>query len=232
MPGQIVNVSNDQAISEVALKCGDPFFKDFPKNIYSQSVYRAEREIAHQYGIMDRVWTYTNIDGTSPVTIAPLNFRGVWRVVVTTADDLEEEYEQRKIDEVLDNDSSDTASTNFFYSIIYNANQYELFYTWPAVNDEITVYYVSGIAGEEDYEPLDENGEENAIPVLPNKYFEEIVRRAVRYMAKLGIAQFDGLKAQRYSRVLNIYTKRPDEAMDSSLERDRPWIQIKPLQYP
>ena len=52
MPGQIVNISNNQAISEVALKCGDPFFRDFPKNIYSQAVYRAEREIAKEYGTL------------------------------------------------------------------------------------------------------------------------------------------------------------------------------------
>lgn len=232
MPGQIVNVSNDQAISEVALKCGDPFFKDFAKNIYSQAVYRAEREVAHRYGILDRVWTYTNITGTSPVVIAPLNFSAAWRVTITPADGEEIEYTQMQLDAILDNDSSPTAIENFYYAIIYNANQYEINYTFPVEDDLITIYYVSGIAGEEDYEVLDNEGNVNAIPVLPNKYFEEIVRRAVRYMAKLGIAQFEGLKAERYSRVLNIYTKRPDEAVDNSLERDRPWILIKPLQYP
>ena len=46
MPGQIINISNSEAIAEVALKCGDPFFKDFPRNIYSQAVFRAERHIA------------------------------------------------------------------------------------------------------------------------------------------------------------------------------------------
>lgn len=232
MPGQIVNVSNDQAISEVALKCGDPFFKDFPKNIYSQAVYRAEREIAQRYGILDRVWTYTNTDGTSPIVVAPLNFKSAWRITVTPDEGTEQEYTQMQIDDVLDNDSSATGSSNFYYAIIYNANQYEIYYTHPDTDDALTVYYVSGIAGEEDYEYYDEEGNENAIPVLPNRYFEEIVRRAVRYMAKLGIAQFDGLKAERYGRVLNIYTKRPDETADNSLERDRPWIQIRPLQYP
>ena len=101
MPGQIVNVSNDQAISEVALKCGDPFFKDFPRNIYSQSVYRATREIAKEYGIMDRTWSYTNTDGTSPVEVAPLNFNGPWRVAVTPSDGDEQVYTEVKIDDIL-----------------------------------------------------------------------------------------------------------------------------------
>lgn len=35
MQEQVILVSNDSALSEVSLKCGDPFFIDFPKNIYS-----------------------------------------------------------------------------------------------------------------------------------------------------------------------------------------------------
>lgn len=232
MPGQIVNVSNDQAISEVALKCGDPFFKDFPRNIYSQAVYRGTREIAKEYGIMDRTWTYTNTAGTSPIEIVPLNFNGAWRVTITPADGDEQVYDERKIDDVLDNANSDTASTNYYYSIIYNANKYMLYYTWPEEDDSITIYYQSSIAGEEDYEYYDSEGNENAIPVLPNKFFEELVRRAVRYMAKIGIATFDDRKGEKYARILQIHTKRTDEKAESNLERSRPWIEIKPFQYP
>lgn len=232
MPGQIVNTSNDQAISEIALKCGDPFFKDFPRNIYSQAVYRAERSIASEYGIMDRSWSYTNTTGTSPITITPLNFRGAWRVVLTPDGGDEVEYVERTVDEVLDNADSPTAATNYYYSIMYNANQYELYYTWPDEDDAITLYYVSGIAGEEDYDTYDSEGNENAIPVLPNKYFDETIRRGVRYMAQLGVAQFDGEKAQRYGRILSIYTHRADDSADHSLERDRQWIIVKPFQFP
>ena len=233
MPGQIVNVSNDQAISEVALKCGDPFFKDFPKNVYSQAVYRGTREIAKEYGIMDRIWSYTNITGTSPLNIAPLNFTGAWRVAITpTGDTIERVYTEVKLDSIIDNADSDTSTTNYYYSIIYDANQYTFYYTWPAEDDVITIYYVSSVAGEEDYETLDENGVPNAIPVLPNRYFEELLRRAVRYIAKLGIATFDDRKAEKYARVLQLHTKRTDEKQDMTLERSRPWIEIKPFIYP
>jgi hypothetical protein len=228
MAGQIVNISNDEAIAEVALKCGDPFFKDFPRGVYSQAVYRAERGIAKLYGIMDRVWTYTNTAGTSPINITPLNFNGAWRITVTPDDGSEQNYTEMKIEEVLDNADSSTAASNYYYSIIFNANQHTLHYTWPTADDEVTIYYTSSIAGEDDYEELDDEGNVQAIPVLPNKYFEEVLRQAVRYMAKVGLATYDGVKGEKYSKVLQIYTRRRDEVEERHLERSRPWIEIKP----
>ena len=195
--GQIVNISNEEAIAEVGLKCGDPFFKDFPRNIYSQAVYRAERGIAKKYGIMERTWTYTNTDGTSPIAIVPLNFNGAYRVTVTpvsTEDEtgVETNYSERKIEDVLDNADSTTAASNYYYSIMFDSNQRMLYYTWPVADDEIKIYYTSSISGSTDYEGFDEEGNEQAIPVLPNIYYEEVLRQAVRYMAKLALAKFDG----------------------------------------
>jgi len=229
--GQIVNISNEEAIAEVALKVGDPFFKDYPRNIYSQAVYRAERGVAKKYGIMDRTWTYTNTDGTSPIVIVPLNFNGAYRITVTpvsTEDEtgVETNYSERKIEDILDNADSSTASSNFYYSIMFDANQRMLYYTWPVADDEITIYYTSSIAGSTDYEGYDDEGEEQAIPVLPNKYYEEVLRQAVRYMAKLSLAKFDGIKAERAMRVLRAYTRKTDEVEERHLDKSRPWIQI------
>ncbi len=230
MTSQIVNVSNNEAIAEVALKCGDPFFKDFPRNIYSQAVYRAERHIAKLYGIMDRKWTYTNTAGTSPIVLNKLNFNGAWRVTVTDTDDAEQNYIEKKLEDVLDNADSSTAASNYYYHVHFDANQHMLYYTWPVADDRITVYYVSSIAGSDDYAELDDEGAAQAIPVLPNKYFEEVLRQAIRYMAKLGLATFDDRKAQRYGRVLQVYTRRRDEVEERHLERSRPWIEITPWQ--
>ena len=228
MAGQIVNLSNSEAISEVALKCGDPFFKDFPKNIYSQSVYRAQRKIAKDYGIMDRIWAYTNTLGTSPIQIIPLNLNGVWKIDITVVDGEAIEYSEKKLEDILESDStSDT-----YYHIMYNANSNMLYYTNPAVDDAISIYYTSLIAGEEDYEPYDSEGNAIAVPVLPNKYFEEVVRHAVRYIAQLGIATFEQDKAAKYVRVLQIYTRRTDEVTERNLEKSRPFIEITPFQYP
>lgn len=228
MSGQIVNVSNDEAISEVALKCGDPFFKDFPRNIYSQAVYRAQRKIAKDYNILDRIWTYTNSLGTSPVQVIPLNVNGIWKIDITVVDGNPIEYTNSKLENVLESDATD----DYLYHILYNANSNMLYYTNPAVEDTITVYYTSLIAGEEDYQPYDSEGNAIAVPVLPNKYLEEVIRHSVRYIAQLGIATFEEDKAKKYVRVLQLYTRRTDEVTETNLEKSRPWIEIKPFQYP
>ena len=228
MAGQIVNVSNNEAISEVALKCGDPFFKDFPRNIYSQAVYRAQRGIAKDFGIMDRVWSYTNTAGTSPIEIAPLNFNGAWKLDVTVVDGDAVEYDESKLEDVLESD----ATSDVLYHILYNANKYYIYYTNPAEDDVITLYYTSLIAGEEDYEPYDNEGNEIATPFLPNKFFEEVVRRGVRYIAQLGVATFEADKAAKYTRILTLYTQRDDMNKEIHLEKTRPWIELKPFQYP
>jgi len=228
MPGQIVNVSNNEAISEVSLKCGDIYFKDFPKNIYSQAVYRAERSIAKDFGVMDRIWSYTNTAGTSPISITPLNFNGQWRVTITPEDGEETVYKQVQLEEVID--ENDT--TVNYYAIIFNTNEFVLYYTNPAENDLVQIYYISSIAGEEDYETLDAEGNAQAIPALPNRFFEEVVRRAVRYMAQLGIANFSADKRDKYISILKIYTRADDELKEQHLEKTRPFIKIKPFIYP
>jgi len=228
MAGQIVNVSNNEAISEVALKCGDPFFKDFPRNIYSQGVYRAQRSIAKRFGVLDRVWSYTNTPGTSPIEIVPLNFNGDWKLDVTVVDGDPVEYTKVKLEEVLESDNT----SDVLYHVFFNANKYYIYYTNPAVDDVITLYYTSLIAGEEDYEPYDSEGNEIAVPVLPNKYFEEVVRQAVRYIAQLGVATFEADKAQKYTRILQLYTQREDQVQERHLEKSRPWIEMTPFQYP
>lgn len=227
MAGQIVNTSNNELISEVALKCGDPFFKDFPKNIYSQSVYRAQRSIAKQYGIMDRIWSYANIDGSSPIEIIPLNVNGIWKVD-KSIEGYTTEYKLVKLEDILN--SQDNRDN--FYHIFYDSNKYMLYYTNPDPKDTITIYYTSSIAGEEDYEPTDSEGNPNAIPLLPNKYMEEIVRRAVRYIAELGIATFDKEKAERFQRVYRVHSNDIDRVPERNLEKSRPWIMIKPFRYP
>lgn len=227
MAGQIVNVSNNEAISEVALKCGDPFFKDFPRNIYSQAVYRAQRSVAKQYGIMDRIWSYKNINGESPIEIIPLNVNGIWKVD-KSIEGFTVSYKLRKLEDILN--SIDTRDN--FYHIFYDANKYMLYYTNPDPKDTITVYYTSSIAGEEDYEPFDADGNPTAIPFLPNKYAEEVIRRAVRYIAELGLASFDAEKGEKYQRVYSVHSNDLDRFPERNLEKSRPWILIKPFRYP
>jgi len=223
MAGQIVNINWDEEISEVALKCGDPFFEDFPKNVYSQSVYRAKRGIAKQYKILDRFWSSTNINGDSEIDINPLNFHGSIRMTIQREGSTSLiPYEISEYENIKDN--TDTSVS--IYAIIYNVNRYILTYTNPAINDIVTLYYVASIAGEEDFEPYDGNGNPQDIPLLPNKYAEEIIRRAVIYIAELGLAKFEGLKKRKYTTVYQLHSRREDKKEERHLERERGPIEI------
>lgn len=242
MPGQIVNISWKAAVSETALKCGDPFFKDFPKHIYSQAVFRAERGIAKHFGVMDRIWEYTNTDGDEEIDIGPLNFTGAWEVTVLPADDPtggtnvdgtlstvalainadgSYSYSEAQWEEMNETDIS------YRYAIRYIGNRYVFKYNPFVAEDVIKIYYVSSIAGEEDYEYYDSEGNANLIPVLPNRFYEETVRRATLYIAQLALAKFSGDKAVRYGRVLDLYRQQGDIAPEKGLHRDRPWMKVK-----
>lgn len=229
MPGQIVNISWKEAVSETALKCGDPFFKEFPKNIYSQAVYRAERGIAKDYKIMDRVLTIDNSAGDEEIDIGPLNFNGEWRVTITPPPDDDSststaiEYTKVQYEDL--DDTTSAVLPDYRYTINYIGNRFVFRYNYVTAGDEINIYYVSSISGEEDYEYYDNEGNVNLIPVLPNKYYEETVRRSIVYMAEVGLATFDNLKAKKYDRLLKRYTRRRD-LEERDLDRNRPWIHI------
>ena len=68
--------------------------------------------------------------------------------------------------------------------------------------------------------------------LLPNMYFEETIRRAIIYIAKLGVVTYEGIKAKKYQNALIIYRRSDDEQHEKELTRSRPCIQIKPFQYP
>jgi len=278
MAGQIVNVDTADLISETALKCGDALFHDFPKNIYSQAVYRAERAIAKRYGILDRTYTFTNTvganngDGSYSADITPLNFDGAWRVTVQRVGDPVDlnyatlggtssvtgsptvyilDYLQVQPEQVVRKLMTLPTTTiypeyglpyasaapfgipfdgtlpPYRYAINYQANRYVLTYSDPAINDIITMYYTSSIAGEEDFEPYDSQGNPQIIPLLPNKYYEEILRRSILYIAEIGSVKFLGVKGQQYQMIIKLYRRVEDAEEERGLEKDRPFMQIK-----
>lgn len=229
MLGQIVNISNNELVSEIALKCGDIYIKDFPKTVYAQALYRSQREIAKEFKILDRIWQYTNTSGANPIEITPLNFEGgISRITITPLDGNELIYKVVQLDEVLDENNIQEA----YCALIYNTNKWTLYYNSAAENDVISIYYTASIVGEEDYEDTDSDGNVQLIPMLPDKYDEEIIRRSVRYIAKLGIANFAADKRDKYTKILQVYTRRDDENKEMHLDRSRPFIKIKPFIYP
>lgn len=223
MATQIVNISNKEAISETAIMCGDKFFKDFEKPIYSQAVYRAERSIARDYKVLERKWEHTvteeEAEADYEIEIPFLNFKAENAVIVNDSI-------YTKVNGEL---STEDGTTEYY--IRYTANQRVFNYSNKEEDDEIVIFYTSLIAGEEDYENEDAEGNANIIPVLPNVFYEEVLRRAVLWIAKLGIAQFSGEKKQKYMDLYKLYTSE-DKGKDMELVRNDAWVQIKPFQYP
>lgn len=227
---QATNPSIHDTISEVSLKCGDIFYQDFPKKVYSQAIYRAERSVAKQYEILDRILTLTNITGEREIDINLLNFHKEWRIYVTKLNEVSGvDYLRASLKDVIDSSTSENK-----YYIIYHANKYKIGYSNPAVGDTIAIYYTSTIAGLEDYENTDNYGNDNIAPVIPDVYYEETLRRAVVYIAELGIANFSGVKLEKYQRLLQRYTRRSDIKDQEGPFENKDWIIIKPfiLSYP
>lgn len=228
MPTQIVNYTLNETVSEVALLCGDKFFKDFPKNIYNQAVYRSQRSIAVEYQILERIWTHTittdeAVEETE-IEISPLNFDKEYKILVIHPDDTEATAYDDKVDHELNNDTDITE-----YYIRYATNKYVINYTNKEEGDILKIYYISHIAGLEDYEATDADGNANIIPVLPDKFYEEILKRAVSWIAKLGIASFGEEKKKKYIDLLKIYSSSKEK--DMNLVKNDTWISIKPFQY-
>lgn len=202
---QILKAFNKDLISEVALQCGDSQFVDFPETIYAQAAFRAQREVAKDYNILQREITLTTESDTWEDLNLP-NFVAEAYVKVNGT-----KYDKR-------NELDDVDATQ--YHIRYNNYQWQLNYTNKVVGDEVNIFYT--LTG-------DVSEEQDGTPIIPDKYYEEVVNKAVIYIAKLGIAQHEGTKLQKYQNVFRINQR---QKIDSSLAKDNSWISIKPFIYP
>jgi hypothetical protein len=227
---QITNTSYKEILGEIALQCGDPFYNDFKINIYMQAKYRSERSLAKQYKILERKWTHTTTEleaeVTTEIVIPQLNF---YREVLLIVNGEKYEKVNNELDNTLNLTSSQvSATTTIFplqYYIRYDSTQYVLNYTNKAEGDEVSLFYISAIAGSEDYEETDSEGNVVVMPVMPDHFTEEIIRRGVTYIAKLGIATFVGEKKQKYADILKM---NAGEEHKASLARDDQWTTVKP----
>jgi len=202
---QILKAFNKDLISEVALQCGDSQFVDFPETIYAQAAFRAQREVAKDYNILQREITLT----TETDTWEDLNLSNFVAEAYVKVNGTK--YDKR-------NELDDTDATQ--YHIRFDNYQWQLNYTNKVAGDEVNIFYT--LTG-------DVSEEQDGTPIIPDKYYEEVVNKAVIYIAKLGIAQHEGVKLQKYQNVFRINQR---QKIDSSLAKDNSWISIKPFIYP
>ena len=202
---QILKAFNKDLISEVALQCGDSQFVDFPETIYAQAAFRAQREVAKDYNILQREITLT----TETDTWEDLNLSNFVAEAYVKVNDTK--YDKR-------NELDDADALQ--YHIRFDNYQWQLNYTNKVAGDEVNIFYT--LTG-------DVSEEQDGTPIIPDKYYEEVVNKAVIYIAKLGIAQHEGVKLQKYQNVFRINQR---QKIDSSLAKDNSWISIKPFIYP
>lgn len=202
---QILKKYNKELISEIALQCGDSQFVDFPESLYAQASFRAQREVAKDYNILQKEITFISESETWE-DINLVNFVAEAYIKVNGT-----KYTKRnELDELND----------YEYHIRYEDNGWRLNYTGKLIGDEVTIFYTYlGVPSEEN----------DGTPVIPDKYYEEIINKAVIYIAKLGIAQFTETKKQKYQ---DIYRINQRQKVDSALAKDNSWIHIKPFIYP
>ncbi|MDP4194809.1 MAG: hypothetical protein Q8940_07160 [Bacteroidota bacterium] len=200
----------NDTISEAAEMCGDPFFRDFGKDVYELAWLRAVRSIAIDYDIFERQLTIkiSADDIGKEIEITPLNYFAETRFLVNGVT-------YSKVNEEVSSGKKD-------YYIRYNINQWVFDYSDKALGDTVVIFYKSSVNASEDFEIG------NLIPVIPDHLYEELLKRIIKRIASQGLVNFSNEKADKYSKALKIYTSGNET--DPKLHTNSQWVKIKPYQ--
>ena len=203
---QITKVYKKEIISEVAAMCGDEDYRDFKRELYGQGVYRASRELAHNYSLkeFELEFIVEEFEADQWLVLPTTNFRGEIEV---------------RINDVLFYKVNDTPEKECEYVIKFGANgKYAMNYWGKTAGDTVYVRYVSIGATAEEFD---------GDPLIPDKHYEELLAKVIVHMAKIGIAKFSTERREKYKLLLQMYDNR--DTYDPSMARDDQWIMIKPF---
>lgn len=241
-------MTNQQLLSEISLRCGDPEFKDFEKQIYERAIYRCNREIAKHYGIFQKSMQFTlrEMVGNVQEEIA-LNmpdFKSEYLVDVNGVELIKVANriipEQRGVyymefkegtwyfNYSMGIDATDTGINISGQDITETMSQ-DLFERIEegletnlnkSMDDEITICY-------------------NIIPDLeseigeydiPSKFEEEQIERAMYYMGKLGLVKYPGQneKNLKYQSIIQMYKFEKKGDYDPKIAKDSEFVKIQP----
>lgn len=202
---------NDELLSTVSMRCGDSQYKDFSRSIYAQAIFDAQRYVIKKYTLLERTLEFiVREEETGEIQIGATNFKAESLFLVNGV-----EYNKRRkerLEEVLDKTTyyvryDDTFGFVFDY---YNKK----------AGDNVVIYYVS-------HGPISEESDGNLI--VPDVYYDELIRASIINVAKIGIATFRAEAKDKYKDLYRLYAKGEE---DATLQKDRDWIQIKPFKYP
>jgi hypothetical protein len=206
---------NQNLVSEVALRLDDLFYEDFEEHIYSHAVYRAERDIAVAYGILERqyqraITAQDVVDGEFVIEVD--NFQDAIS------------FQIGSVTYTRVNTAPDDEETEF--KIYYKQGGHRVQYSAMEEGDSVTVDYLA-FNNIDDYES-DVDGV-NVVPILPPKYENEIINKAIKWMSEIGMARFatrDAARFAKYERIFQLNVKAGDHKPE--LGKSRPWIKMEP----
>lgn len=242
-------MNSNQLLSEVALRCGDPEFKDFEKQIYERAIYRSNREIAKFYGILQKTFSFTLQDQITAIDddiildlpdmkaefLVSVNGNELVKVPNKLETDMRYCYylEFREgtwyfnytlgdngLVSGIDITGQDITET-MSQSLFERIESSDVQSTIKAFSDQITICYT--IIPDLDSEV----GEYD----IPTKFEEEQINRSVNYMAKLGITKYPAEtteKGQKYLRLIQMYKSEKRSDIDANIAKDRPFIKMTP----
>jgi hypothetical protein len=237
-------------VSEIAGRCNDISFKDFSKAGYYNALYRANREIARKYHIFQKLINFRLGDRTQDLSKDIIfDLPDMEQPIVVTVNNTN----LRKKDFQLL-----PGTDEFAYYFFRNDDGLYLFNyilgktTYPQtnfVNADLTEYMNTSVSERDSDDPnavmYGKNANDNvsilyqSIPerdsdesefVIPSKYEEEQIDRAVIHIAKIGIAKFNEEKLDKYTRIFRLYSKNSD--FNKEFNETKEPIIIQPFQYP
>ncbi|HUV84397.1 MAG TPA: hypothetical protein VMV86_01745 [Methanosarcinales archaeon] len=242
-------MTDKQLRSEISLRCGDAEFKDFEPQIYDRAIYRCNRDIAKQYGILQKTLQFTLRDMVSdaqddvPLTMS--DFKAEVLVVVNGITLI-------KVSDKLENDYKGVYYMEFKEGTWYF--NYTLGISAPLLGFNVTGRDITEIMSHDIFERIEE-GEVvtsltkalddsvtivyNIIPDLdseigefdiPTKFEEEQIEKCMYYMAKLGMAKYPGEneKALKYQNLIKMYKMDKVSEYDKLIAKDSEWVKIQP----
>lgn len=242
-------MDSKQLLGEISLRCGDPEFKDFEKQIYERAIYRSNREIAKFYGILQKTYSFTLQDQITAIDddiildlpdmkaefLVSVNGNELVKVPNKLETDMRYCYylEFREgtwyfnytlgdngLVSGIDITGQDITET-MSQSLFERIESSDVQSTIKAFSDQITICYTV-------IPDLDsEVGEYD----IPSKFEEEQINRAVNYMAKLGLTKYPvetTEKGQKYLRIMQMYKSEKRSDLDANIAKDRPFIKMIP----
>lgn len=203
-------------ISEAAERVFDPSFRELPKSVYEQALFRANRIIAKKYSVMQAVKTVEDTPAAEEDLVLNIklevpSFRGEYLVVVNGV-------EYRK---VPDNEIEPDSYTYHMYEdqegLKFNYSPRKV-----AEKNEIQIYYTV-IPDLSSYETTE--------PVIPTRYREEQIEYMVQDLCRMAIPRVTGHAKDKYIELLKLYSKQEND-IDPRLTQNNSWTEIKLWQFP